>query len=154
MLAFITAPAGIPTYQLLSDELASSIRLLGVMTVLSEGTLTTQKDLESQGFSPTDSLCEAVDARVATIAESDFLVAILDGDDPDVLVDIGLAYARETDCYGLQVYGGIPEGMHLSMLDGLLHNIPDLLAHLRRHLRLEPPPDDVRLVSTSDGATG
>lgn len=154
MLAFITAPAGIPTYQLLSLELASAIRSLGAMTVLSEVILTTEKALESQGFSPTDSLYEAVDARVATIAESDFLIAILDGADPDVLVDIGVAYAQGTDCYGLQFYGAIPEGMHLSMLDGLLHNVPDLLAHLRRHLRLEPPPGDLRLISTSEGATG
>lgn len=154
MLAFITAPANIPTYQLLSNELASAIRSLGAMTVLAEGTLTSEFALERQGFSPTDSLCEAVDARVATIAQSDFLVAILDGADPDVLVDIGLAYARGTDCYGLQVYGGVPEGLHLSMLDGLLHNVPDLLAHLRRHLRLEPPPGDLHLISTSEGATG
>ena len=97
MLAFITAPAGIPNYQLLANELASAIRSLGILTVLSEGTVRIQEALEGQGYSPEDSMCEAVDARVATIAESDFLVAILDGADPDVLVDIGLAYARGTD---------------------------------------------------------
>lgn len=76
-----------------------------------------------------------MDTRAATIARSDLLVAVLDGADPDVLVDIGMAYASGTDCYGLHVDGVIPERLHTMMLDGQFRSISDLLALLRVHLR-------------------
>lgn len=139
VLAFITAPADVPAYRMLTHDLVSSIRSLGAIPVLAESRPTTDRALTHQEVNATDSVCEAVDARVATIRQSDFLVALLDGAHPDVLVDIGLAYAQGTDCYGLQIHGETLEGLHISMLDGLLHTIPDLLAHLRRHLRLETP---------------
>jgi hypothetical protein len=133
--AYVTAP---PTARGTGGrELAAALESLGVTVVLAEAPANAVEALMAQGATAVDAACDAVDARAAVIARSDLLVAVLDGQHPDVLVDIGMAYASGTDCYGLHLDGRTPHGLHTMMLDGHCRSIPDLLTLLRRHLRLD-----------------
>jgi nucleoside 2-deoxyribosyltransferase len=153
VLAFIAAPTGIAAYQLIGRELDDALRRLGLATVLGESTATIEKALLVQGCGVADAACETLDARVATIAGCDLLVAVLDGAHPDVLIDIGLAYARGTDCYGLHLDGAAPDGLHVGMLDGLVRSIPELVSLLRGHLRLDPVHDDPQPAAAAPAAS-
>lgn len=135
MLAYVTAPVGIDTYQALGHELRAALESLGATTVLADHPTETVNARVAQGADPVDASCDFVDARAATIGHCDLLVAVLDGGHPDVLVDIGMAYALGTDCYGLHLHGEASNGLHTRMLDGQLRSVPDLLALLRVHLR-------------------
>ncbi|MDI5974045.1 nucleoside 2-deoxyribosyltransferase [Streptomyces sp. SL13] len=137
VLAYVTAPAGTDAHRMLGQELVAALESLGVAVALAELPTASLNAAVAQGASPVDASCHFVDARAFTIAQSDLLIAVLDGADPDVLVDIGMAYASGTDCYGLHVADEVVDGLHTRMLDGQLRTIPDLLAHLRVHLRLE-----------------
>lgn len=135
MLAYVTAPVGIDAYQAFGHELRAALESLGATTVLADHPTQTVNAKVAQGADPVDASCDFVDARAATIGHCDLLVAVLDGGHPDVLVDIGMAYALGTDCYGLHLHGEAPDGLHTRMLDGQLRSVPDLLALLRVHLR-------------------
>ncbi|MDI5967997.1 hypothetical protein POF50_001290 [Streptomyces sp. SL13] len=147
MLAFITAPPEHDTRQL-----TGSLGSLGVKTVLAKSSTDLARAATARGADPVDALCEALDARVATIAACDLLVAVLDGTHPDVLVDIGIAYARGTDCYALQTHGEPLEALHTDMLDGHARTTPALLTRLRQHLRL-PMADSNPLTPVDDAMT-
>ena len=135
MLAYVTAPVGTDAYQALGHELSAALAALGVTSVIAERPTHAVNARVARGANPVDASCDFLDARAATIALADLLVAVLDGGHPDVLVDIGMAYALGTDCYGLHLTGEAPEGLHTGMLDGHLRSVPDLLDLLRVHLR-------------------
>ena len=153
VLAYVTTPMGTGAHESLSRDLVTALESLGATTVLAEAPARSVNALVAQGVKPVDASCDFADARAATIARSDLLVAVLDGTHPDVLVDIGMAYASGTDCYGLRVDGEVSEGLHTLMLDGQFHSIPDLLALLRIHLRLDIDARGFRM-ATAEGGTG
>lgn len=135
LLAYVTAPVGTDADQTLGRDIVAALESLGAVTVLTAVPAKSANAVLAQGVDPVDASCDFVDARAATIAPSDLLIAVLDGADPDVMVDIGMAYASGTDCYGLHIHGEAPDALHTRMPDGQLRSVPDLLALLRVHLR-------------------